>query len=172
MREEWVYKLTILTLNTVLSTELLESNRLAIAVTQYDRFFQDASHDGSDDDDDDDDGDDTALNDEAMQVYVKCRICKQLEDKLEVPIPHNLIFLVSGMWALKARKKRDSQQFGKYLESYSKKATCSIEAPSDDAAQRLLAASGVGLLERRSVNTILIRSSWAAPTQIKLTQGS
>jgi len=112
------------------------------------------------------------LNDEAMQVYVKRKVCKQLEDKLEVPIPHDLIFLVSGKWALKARNKRDSQQLGKYLESYSKKATCSIEAPSDDAAQRLLAASGVGLLERRSVNTILIRSSWAAPTQIKLTRGS
>jgi len=54
-------------------------------------------------------------------------VCKQLEDKLEVPIPHDLIFLVSGKWALKARNQRDSQQLGKYLESYLRKATCSTE---------------------------------------------
>jgi len=103
------------------------------------------------------------LNDEAMQVYVKRKVCKQLEDKLEVPIPHDLIFLVSGKWALKARNQRDSQQLGKYLESYSKKATCSIEAPSDDAAQCLLAASGLGLLER-SIGEI-VRNCYASWVQ-------
>ena len=132
-------------------TELLEADRLAIAVTQYDRFFLDVDGDESDDDCDDDD---TSLTDEAMQGDVKRRICKQLENRLGVTMPRDLIFLVSGKWALKARNQRPggSRQLGKYLQSYSRKTTCSIEAPSDDTAQSLLDASGVGVLERRSVN--------------------
>ena len=93
------------------------------------------------------------MNDETEQGDVKHMVCKQLEDRLEVPIPHDLIFLVSGKWALKARNRRDPEQLGKYLESYVRKATCSIEAPSCNIAQHLLVASGIGDLERRSDNT-------------------
>ena len=93
------------------------------------------------------------MSDEAKQDDVKRMVCKQLEDKLEVPIPHDLIFLLSGKWALKARNQRDPEQLGKYLESYVRKATCSIEVPSRNIAQRLLVASGIGDLERRSDNT-------------------
>lgn len=91
------------------------------------------------------------MSDEAKQDDVKRMVCKQLEDRLEVPIPHDLIFLVSGKWALKARNQRDPEQLGKYLESYLSKATCSIEVPN--TAQHLLVASGIGDLERRSDNT-------------------
>ena len=126
---------------------MLEANRLAIAVTQYDGFW-DASDDEGDSDDED-----SSLNDEAEQDDVKRMVCKQLEDKLEVQIPHDLIFLVSGKWALKARNRRDPAQLGKYLESYLRKATCSTEVPSCNTAQRLLVASGIGDLERRSDNT-------------------
>jgi len=93
------------------------------------------------------------LSDEAKQDDVKRMVCKQLEDRLEVPIPHDLIFLVSGKWALKARNQRDPEQLGKYLESYLSKATYSIEVPSHNTAQHLLVASGIGELERRSDNT-------------------
>jgi len=142
-------------------TELFESDRCAIAVTQYDKSWDDES-DIDDDGDSDDDGtslnNDACLNDEAKRDDIKRMVCKQLEDTLEVPIPHDLIFVVSGMWALKARILNCSNPklLRDYLKSCSRKVTSSIGAPGYDTAQRLLAVSGIGVLERRSDITLLV----------------
>lgn len=86
---------------------------------------------------------------------VKSRIHQQLQDALELTssIPDDLINPVSGMWALKARKSTPTEEnlsaLRQYLEMYLKKASLGEKAASHDVAERLLAASGIGLLEKK-----------------------
>ena len=86
---------------------------------------------------------------------VKRRVCQQLQDALGLTslVPHDLVTLVSGMWALKARKLSPSEKnlsvLRTHLEAYLKKASSSDEAASQDDAQRLLAVSGIEKLEKR-----------------------
>ena len=127
--------------------ELLESKRLTIAVTQYDSFFKSSNDESY--------GDEISnFSDEVESHDVKGRICQQLQDALGLisPLPHDLINLVSGMWALKARKLTPTEEnlaaLRKCWEAYLKKASVE-EAASHDVAERLLAASGIGVLEKR-----------------------
>ena len=86
---------------------------------------------------------------------VKNRVSQQLQNALGLnsSVPHDLINLVSGKWALKARKSTPSPQnlsrLSKHLETYYKRASHSDEAVSHDVAEKLLAASGIGPLEER-----------------------
>ena len=128
--------------------ELLESKRLTIAVTQYDSFFESS--------DDESYGDESSyFSDELESHDVKGRICQQLQDALGLssPLPHNFINLASGMWALKARKLTPTEDnlsaLGKCWEAYLKKASVSEIAASHGVAKRLLAASGIEVLEKR-----------------------
>lgn len=128
--------------------ELLESKRLTIAVTQYDRFFESSNDESY--------GDEISnFSDEVETHDVKRRICQQLYDALGLtsPVLQDLINLVSGMWALKARKlppnKENLSALGKCLEAYLKKASLGEKAASCDVAERLLAASGIGVLEKK-----------------------
>lgn len=144
-------KVIILTFNDNLScAEVLDTKRLSIAVTHYDTFFE------SSDDESDSDGDESSNFSDEEEVHdVKTRVGKQLQTALGLnSVPHDLINLVSGKWALKARKSAPSQQnllrLGKHLETYYKRASHhSDEAVSHDVAEKLLAASGIGLLEKR-----------------------
>ena len=140
---------------TYFLTVLLETEQLTIAVTQYDRYFE-SSDDESSDADSDSDGDEIDASSHEVETYdVKRRICQQLQDtlKLTSPVCHSLINLVSGKWALKARKstrnERNLSKHRKCLESYSSKASLSNEAASQGAAERLLLASGIKELEKR-----------------------
>ena len=125
--------------------ELLESKRLTIVVTQYDRFFERSNDESYGD----------QISDEVETDDVKSRICQQLQDALELTssIPDDLINPVSGMWALKARKLPPTEEnlsaFRQHLEAYLKKASLGEKAASCDVAERLLAASGIGVLEKK-----------------------
>ena len=128
--------------------ELLESKRLTFAVTQYDSFFE-CSNDESY-------GDEISnFSDEVESHDVKSRICQQLQDALGLtsPVPHDLINLASGMWALKARKLTPTEEnlsaLRKCWEAYLKKAFLGGRAAGHDVAERLLAVSGIGVLEKR-----------------------
>ena len=128
--------------------ELLESKRFTIAVTQYDRFFERSNDESY--------GDEISnFSDEVETHDVKRRICQQLQDALGLtsPVLQGLINLASGMWALKARKLPPNEEnlsaLRKCLEAYLKKASLGEKAASCDVAERLLAASGIGVLEKK-----------------------
>jgi len=138
---------------TYFLTVLLETEQLTIAVTKYDRFFESSDDESSDADSD---SDEINTSSHEVETYdVKRRICQQLQDtlKLTSPVCHDLVNLVSGKWALKARKsKRNEENLSKHherLKSYSSKASLSNEAASHGAAERLLLASGIEQLEKR-----------------------
>ena len=125
--------------------ELLESKRVTIAVTQYDKFFETSNDESYGD----------QISDEVDTDDVKSRIRQQLQDALELTssIPDDLINPVSGRWALKARKSTPTEEnlsaLRQCLEMYLKKASLGEKAASHDVAERLLAASGIGLLEKK-----------------------
>ena len=128
--------------------ELLESKRLTFAVTQYDSFFERSNDESY--------GDEISnFSDEVESYDVKSRICQQLQDALGLtsPVPHDLINLASGMWALKARKLTPTEEnlsaLRKCWEAYLKKAFLGGRAAGHDVAERLLAVSGIGVLEKR-----------------------
>ena len=128
--------------------ELLESKRLTIAVTQYDKFFESSNDESY--------GDEISnFSDEVETHDVKRRICQQLQDTLGLtsPVPSDLINLASGMWALKARKLTPNEEnlsaLRQCLEAYLTKASLGEKAASCDVAERLLAASGIGVLEKK-----------------------
>ena len=128
--------------------ELLESKRLTIAVTQYDKFFESSNDESY--------GDEISnFSDEVETHDVKRRICQQVQDTLGLtsPVLQDLINLASGMWALKARKltpnEKNLSALRQCLEVYLKKASLGEKAASCDVAERLLAASGIGVLEKK-----------------------
>ena len=95
---------------------------------------------------------------------VKTRVCKQLQSALGLnsSVPQDLINLVSGKWALKARKSAPSQQnvlrLSRHLETYYKRASHhSDEAVSHNVAEKLLAASGIRPLEKRQDRVSIIK---------------
>ena len=147
-------KLFFITL-TYFLTVLLETEQLTIAVTKYDRFFESSDDESSDADSDSGSDEINTSSHEVETCDVKRRICQQLQDtlKLTSPVCHDLVNLVSGKWALKARKsKRNEENLSKHrerLKSYSSKASLSNEATSRGAAERLLLASGIEQLEKR-----------------------
>ena len=126
-------------------TEILETKRLTVVVTRFDSFYESS--------DDESDGD------EITEIYdVKERVCQQLQDALKpssLAVSHELIILVSGKWALEARKTTHTEEnvsrLNKHLVSYSKKA--SKKAPPSyraaGTAESLLTASGIKELEKR-----------------------
>ena len=153
-------KVIILTFIDNLScAEVLDTKRLSIAVTHYDTFFE------SSDDESDSDGDESSNFSDEEEVHdVKTRVGRQLQSALGLnsSVPHELINLVSGKWALKARKSAPSQQnllrLGKHLETYYKRASHhSDEAVSHDVAEKLLAASGIRPLEKRQDRVSIIK---------------
>ena len=156
----YLTKVIILTFIDNLScAEVLDTKRLSIAVTHYDTFFE------SSDDESDSDGDESSNFSDEEEVHdVKTRVSRQLQSALGLnsSVPHELINLVSGKWALKARKSAPSQQnllrLGKHLETYYKRASHhSDEAVSHDVAEKLLAASGIRPLEKRQDRVSIIK---------------